>query len=304
MDQANMLRNMVLEKPPAAKPEYVGTARVITITSGKGGVGKSNFSVNLAIYFAQKGKRVVVLDADFGLANVEVLFGVVPKYSLADTLSGKMTIDDIITDGPGNVKFISAGSGLKTLTNITDKQLGYLVSSLSRLDQIADIILVDTGAGVSNTVKDFILASNETIIVTTPEPTSMTDAYALIKMVKEETTDLPAFKFIINRTESSSEGDSIFQKLQAVSGKFLGITLQFLGNAPYDAQLVKAVKSQQPVLLYAPNSHFAKAVTEIGDKLLKSGETAVGKEVQKEERRGIKSFFKRLVQSSQSKKED
>lgn len=290
MDQANNLRNSVKKLNHEYKKAEI-SSRVITVTSGKGGVGKTNFSLNLAILFSKLNKRVIIIDADFGLANIEVLFGILPKYSLADVLKGNATLREVLTDGPMGIKFISGGSGLKELSNITEKQLNYFIDNFSYLDTISDIIIVDTGAGISKSVVNFIRASDETIIVTTPEPTSVTDAYALIKTIKEENrgSNIPDFKVVVNRVDDDVEGLELYNKISRASSKFLGIHLQNLGYIPYDRFLVKAVKHQQPATICFPNCEFTKAVENIRNKLM---DIPVKKASEKE---GIRGFMKRLA---------
>jgi flagellar biosynthesis protein FlhG len=254
-----------------------------------------------------KGKRVIILDADFGLANIEVLFGVLPKYSLADILAGNKLIEEVLTEGPRGIKFISGGSGLRELANINDRQLVYLLENISRLDQAADIVLIDTGAGISKNVVNFIKASDETIIIATPEPTSITDAYALIKTVKEDvqrTGDrLPDFKLVINRTDDKNEGMEVYTKLSVAAERFLEVPLANLGSIPFDSNLIKAVKRQQPVIISAETCAASRAIAVIGDKLteayVKEGESEGKKDKADnkviEERQGIKGFMKRLV---------
>ena len=291
VDQANKLRDMFSAKE-VIQPKEI-SSRVITISSGKGGVGKTNFAVNLAIELCKHNKRVVLIDADLGLANVEVLFGIIPRYSLADMLNGTRTVDEILTDGPMGIKFISGGSGLKELVNVTDKHLNRILENFQYLDSISDVIIIDTGAGVSNVVTNFIRASSETIIVTTPEPTSITDAYALIKAIKTgevEGESLPEFKLIVNRVDTTREGEEIFQKLSKVSEKFLGVKLECLGFIPMDPLLIKAVKRQQPVSVCYPNAEFTESIRAITLSLLNI-KSAAGTDAKV----GIKSFIKRLV---------
>ena len=208
IDQAEKLRDMVKQKnlseiPPV--PEM--TSRIITVASGKGGVGKSNVTLNLAIAFAKQDKRVVIIDADFGLANIEVLFGIVPKYNLGHVFIGDKTIDEIITEGPLGIKLVSGGSGIRELANFDERRMAMVIEKLAYLDTISDIILIDTGAGISDTVISFIRASMETIIITTPEPTSLTDAYAVVKTVYGDCGFgvTPKFKVLVNRAESAAE---------------------------------------------------------------------------------------------------
>jgi flagellar biosynthesis protein FlhG len=177
MDQAQQLRNVI----KARNQNQIQTARVITVTSGKGGVGKSNVTVNLAVQLQKAGKRVIIFDADFGLANVEVMFGTIPKHNLSDLIFHGKSIRKIITPGPMDIGFISGGSGVIGLNNLYTEQIQFLVRSLSELNELADIILIDTGAGISDQVLKFVMASPEVLLVTTPEPSSLTDAYSLLK---------------------------------------------------------------------------------------------------------------------------
>ena len=177
MDQAQNLRNIIKMQ----NQKMVQNARVISVTSGKGGVGKSNTSVNIALQFQRQGKRVIIFDADFGLANIEVMFGIIPKYNLGDLMFKGKELKEIITPGPEGVGFISGGSGIAKLVNLDKEQIKRLVGKLSELDELADVIIIDTGAGISSSVMEFLVASPETILVTTPEPASITDSYALLK---------------------------------------------------------------------------------------------------------------------------
>ncbi len=291
LDQADNLRNLINKNNLEQRNKKIElSSRVITVTSGKGGVGKTNFSLNLAIQFSKFNKKVVIIDADFGLANIEVLFGILPKYNLADVLRGERDVEEVLTDGPMGIKFISGGSGLKELSNITEKQLNYFINNFSYLDAISDIIIIDTGAGISRSVVNFIKASDETIIVTTPEPTSVTDAYALIKTIKEENHGTtPDFKVVVNRVDDEEEGDEIFNKISRASSKFLGIPLQNLGYIPYDKFLVKAVKHQQPATICFPNCEFTKSIEKISYNLMDIHTE------QDSEKTGIRGFMKRLV---------
>jgi len=257
MDQAEQLRNIIKKQNQRKR-----LARVITVTSGKGGVGKSNLTVNLAIQFSRLGRRVVVLDADFGLANVEVMLGLRPRYSLADLLFRGKDLYDVLSPGPENIHFISGGSGLYELANLDDGQLQYLVQMMYELDHIADIILIDTGAGISRSVIDMALASPEVLLVATPEPTSITDAYALLKTLskqKEFTSDIQ-IQMVANRTHSYQAGEELFEKLDAVAAKFLDVDMEYLGNVPYDEKLMRAVMQQRPVSVAYPNAASSKAL--------------------------------------------
>ena len=218
MDQAENLRNMIRRQ----NQSNIINARVIAVTSGKGGVGKSNLSVNLALELTRMGKKVIILDADFGLANVEVMFGIIPEYNLSDIMFKGKEIKDIVTEGPEGVGFISGGSGIANLVNLDQDQIKRLVGKLTDLEELADII-IDTGAGISPSVMEFLLASPETIVVTTPEPTSVTDSYALLKalsMNEGYNKDECTIKIVANRVESENEGRNLYEKLNAVVSRY------------------------------------------------------------------------------------
>lgn len=291
-DQAENLRSIVEQRNQNENPNQSASgqgARVITVTSGKGGVGKTNFTINLAISLAKQNKRVFILDADFGLANVELLFGIIPRYNLSNVFNEDMDIEDIATDGPMGIKFISGGSGLKELANITNKQMAYIIEKFSYLDKVSDIILIDTGAGLDNAVLNFVKASNETIILTTPEPTSITDAYAIVKAISEENIEMPELKVVVNMAEDHNEGLEVFEKMNKVSTRFLNIELKSLGYLPRDNNLIRAVKKQQPVVISYPNSEISRGIENISKAILTSSSTVMP------ETRGIKNFMRRLA---------
>ncbi len=258
MDQAEALRNVVKLKKQENKPN----ARVITITSGKGGVGKSNVAVNLAVWMKKCGKRVIIFDADFGLANVEVMFGAAPRYNLSDVLYHGKRISDVITEGPMGIGFISAGSGIAGLNNLSPDQMEAMVRSFAELDGLADIILIDTGAGISDQVLRMILASREVLLITTPDPSSLTDSYSLLKALHTNPTfERKEIKISVlaNRVLSEEEGRNVYEKLSSVVFQFLQGSVFYAGMIPQDTALEKAVRQQQPVSLYLPFSRSAKA---------------------------------------------
>ena len=286
MDQAENLRNII--KLRSQKP--LTNARVIAVTSGKGGVGKSSTSINLALHFQKRGKRVIILDADFGLANIEVMFGVIPQYNLSDLLYKGKELKEIITTGPEGVGFISGGSGIAKLVNMDKEQVKMLVRKLSELDELADIIIIDTGAGISASVMEFLTASPETILVTTPEPTSITDSYALMKalsMNEDYDADGKRIKMLANKVANEAEGRKLYEKLSVVVSKFLGIEMEYIGIIPYDNNIQKAIMKQKPVSIVYPNSAAAKGYEAIV-KLLENGQE------QEASQNGIKGFFKTL----------
>jgi flagellar biosynthesis protein FlhG len=273
MDQANKLRNMVKQRELTARKDgdltnRPNTSRVITVTSGKGGVGKSNFTLNLAIQLRKLDQRIILIDADLGLSNIEVLAGIIPRYSFADVLSGRMRIDEALTEGPLGLKFLSGGAGLTNLAQLGEKQINAVVTSFGLLDELSDIVLIDTGAGISRSVLNFILASTETILVVTPEPTSIADAYAVIKSLRRQANASHAVKIVVNMAAGITEGQDIFEKLNKVSEQFLGIKLEHLGTIPQDNSVLRAVKRQEPFMLSYSNSECARAIVNIGYRLL------------------------------------
>lgn len=267
MDQATNLRNIIKNNQVNYKKN---DARVITVTSGKGGVGKSNVSVNLAINFRRQGKRVVIFDADFGLANIEIIFGIAPKHSMFDMIYNNMNITDILTSAPFGIEFISGGSGIQELANLSKSQLDYMISKLYDLDCLADIIIIDTGAGISHTVLDFVSASNEVLLVTTPEPTSITDAYATLKAIKSRGGNLKdkEINLLVNKVSSEEQGLEIFKKLNKVTERFLDLQLKNIGFLPYDRTLEKAVIEQKPVSILYPKSNISKAFEKLAENML------------------------------------
>ncbi len=268
MDQAENLRNVI----KAQNVRNIEKTKVITITSGKGGVGKSNMAVNLAVHFTQMGKKVIILDADFGLANVEVMFGTLPNHNLSDTIFNGMSIRDIITTGPMGIGFISGGSGVVGLNNLNREQIAFLVHNLSLLNDLCDILIIDTGAGVSDQVLEFVLASPEVILVSTPEPSSLTDSYSLMKAMYKNPKYIKNgtnVHLVANKVESESEAKAVYNKMRSVVQKFLEGDLDYLGFIPYDNQLERAVRNQKVVSLEYPSSKAAKSFEGLAAKLLK-----------------------------------
>lgn len=265
MDQAASLRKLIRNQE-----ERKTVATVITVTSGKGGVGKSNMSVNLAIQLHKLGKRVIILDADFGLANVEVMFGIRPAYSLADLMFKNKELKDIICPGPRGIGIISGGSGIQEMANLTKYQIENLTSKLYELDELADVIIIDTGAGISDAVLEFVTHSTEVILVATPEPTSITDAYALLKSVnkRDDFDKNQKIRMITNRVDSIKEGKELFDKLNVVVNRFLDVNIDFLGAVPQDSNVSKAVMRQIPFSIAYPNTQAAIAVNDIAHELL------------------------------------
>lgn len=295
MDQAERLRNIIKQQTPAVLRK---TARVITITSGKGGVGKSSISVNLAIQLSKLGKRVIILDADFGLANIEVMLGIRPQYNLADLLFRGKGIVDIVTKGPENIGFISGGSGIQELSELTREQIQSFSQKLYELDEIADIIIIDTGAGINDNVFNFAFASSEVLLVVTPEPTSITDAYALLKIMNNKmktSNEDVVVKMIANKVESLEEGKHLYNKLKIVVEKFLTVKIDYLGAVPQDPVVSKAIIQQKPYSLIYPNSISTKAVVDLANVLCDY------KPITNSKPSGISHIFSKLIRSKMMK---
>ncbi len=289
MDQAEKLRRVVKEQTPPRR-----VARVITVTSGKGGVGKSSISVNLAIALSRLGNRVTILDADFGLANVEVMLGIRPMYNLADLIFHGKSLNDIISQGPENIGFISGGSGIQELTNLTKDQIVFLIQKLVELDEKTDIIIVDTGAGIGDAVLEFVAASSEVLLVVTPEPTSITDAYALLKALNRK-TDISlqdtVIKMVANRIDSYKDGKELYDKLNLVVNKFLSLKLEYLGGLPQDTLVSKAVIKQKPATVEYPNSLFSETITSFANILCEKEMKQI------QSKKGIAQLFTNLLRS-------
>ena len=289
MDQAEQLRNII---KAGATTHNRPLARVITVTSGKGGVGKSNTAINLAIQFRKMGQRVIILDADFGLANIEIMFGTVPRHNLCDLIYQGKNIREIITWGPMEVGFISGGSGIAGLSNLSREYLVYIIQNLAELDAIADIIIVDTGAGISDAVLEFLVASGEILLVTTPEPTSIIDSYSLLKALSRHPrflSEASQIKVIANKVDSQNEGQTLFNKLNAVVSRYLKIPITYLGAVPQDSQLSRAVMQQMPVSLQTPQAKSSIAYETIAAKLMNIELN------QKVLKRGMAAFFSHIV---------
>ena len=291
MDQAEQLR--IIKANQQTRP----LARVITVTSGKGGVGKSNMAINLAIQFRKMGKKVIILDADFGLAYIEIMFGAVPKHNLCDLIYQGKNMKEIITWGPMEVGFISGGSGIVGMSNLSRDYLTYIIQNLAELDSIADIVIVDTGAGIADAVLEFLVASGEILLVTTPEPTSITDSYSLLKALNRHPRfreDMTKVKMVANKVGSDEEGENLFHKLNAVVTRYLKIPMTYLGCVPQDTQVVKAVMQQSPVSLQNPGAKASVAYEKIASRLLGIEETG------RQPKRGMAAFFAHIVSRTNS----
>ncbi len=271
-DQAEGLRKMAeIHKSSPAKS--TGQARVICVTSGKGGVGKTNVSVNLALGLAQMGLRVALLDADLGLANVDIVLGLTPRYTLADVLRGQRRIEDIAMDGPLGLKVIAGGNGVYDLANLRQYELDLFAQSLETLDEEFDFILVDTGGGLNRNVLSFVLAVDEILIVTTPEPTAITDAYGMIKVISQKNPD-SSIKIAVNMVRNADDGQMVWKRLNTVAGRFLQTNVDFAGAVDYDQNVSRSVTDQRPFLLAYPHSAASRCLQSMAEDLAGIGQAA------------------------------
>lgn len=240
--------------------------RVIAVTSGKGGVGKTNISVNLAASLSLAGQRVMLMDADLGLANVDVLLGLEPHFDLQHVISGEKSLDEIIVQGPLGIHVVPASSGVEKMAELTSVEHASLIAAFSELKQPIDVLIVDTAAGIADGVVSFAKACQEVIVVVCDEPTSLTDAYALIKVLSMR-HGIKQFQILANMVKDESQGLNLYEKLLNTTDRFLEVGLKYLGAVPFDEQLRQSVRAQKPVMEAYPRSPAAKALVRIGEKI-------------------------------------
>ena len=257
MDQAKMLRRLVEERQ-----KNENGPKIIAITSGKGGVGKTNFTVNLAIAMAMCGKKILIIDADLGMANVDVILGTTPQYNLLNLLDDNLSLEEIMATGPHDIKYISGGSGLEKLANLNINELEYIIDTIDQCEYVADYIFIDTGAGLNKNVLNFIIAADEVILLTTPEPTAITDAYAIMKAYSYYSKQ-SLIGVVVNRIFEDNEEELVLSKLSKTAEKFLDLYVKKIGGIYEDRNLIKAVKAQQPVLMAYPNTIASRCIKDI-----------------------------------------
>lgn len=280
-DQASRLRALAQNQAPESSLFH---SRVLAVTSGKGGVGKTNVVTGLAMSLARMGQRVVVLDADFGLANIDILLGLAPSYTLEHVLRGEKVLEEILVEGPMGIKVIPASSGIQELTRLDAASELRLVQGLQRISAEHDWLLIDTAAGIHDSVVKLLMASQEVVLVTTPEPTSLVDAYAMVKVVHLRDPQKPLW-LMVNNSQSEVEAEETLEQLQAATQRFLGKELQVLGMIPADPYVLQAVRQQRGVVDLYPRSPSAIAFRHIAEQLQRKVS------LQKD---GFASFWKQL----------
>ena len=280
LDQAESLRKLV----NGEKSSVDKKARIITITSGKGGVGKSNFVVNFAITLQKQGKRVLIFDADIGMGNDDVLMGLFPKYNVLDLINGEKSIEEVIVDGPAGVKLLPGGSGLNNIEDLQEHEREIFLKKIEMLEGF-DFIFIDTGAGISRSVLAFIACAEEFILVTTPEPTSLTDGYSLVKSVDRFKIKTKA-NIVVNKVFDLKEGEKTFYKFKLAVERFLNMKVNYLGCVYEDRNLLMAVREQVPFVVSYPNCDAARCIRKISNLITHTNSKVNGI--------GAKGLFKRL----------
>lgn len=276
-DQATELRRMMTRLNDAPVGESVreslpmggparSSARVIAVTSGKGGVGKTNVSVNLAVRLAKMGRRVALLDADLGLANADVICNVTARTNLAHVVAGRRDLREAIIATPGGFDLLPGASGLTQMASLSEFERTRIIDMLRRLDAEYDLMLIDTGAGIGPNVMTFLSAADEVLVVTTPEPTAVTDAYALIKTLTRR-REAVVVSVLVNMVKDRAEGRRVFERINAVSRRFLGLSLSDAGHVVSDGRVTGAVRRRQPFVLDAPDCPASLCLTQLAHKL-------------------------------------
>ena len=283
-DQAEQLREIMRSRNENSTGS--SKTRVIAVSSGKGGVGKTNMSINIAIAYAQLGKKVLVMDADLGLANVNVAMGIIPKYNLYHLIRQKKKMKDIIINTDFGIQIVAGASGFSKIANLSDEEREHFIEEISQMDAV-DIIVIDTSAGVSSNVLDFIAAADDAIIVTTPEPTAITDAYGIIKIIATEIDNMNlGIKLIVNRVKSVTEGKKVSERVINIASQFLNLKVDYLGYVYDDPQVSQAILKQKPFIIVDPDSKASICIKHIVSRLEK---------VEYKEGGGLKKFLNRLV---------
>lgn len=293
-DQADKLRQMAQGVRKQIEAEMMGKARktqTIAIGSGKGGVGKSTLALNLALGLCNEKQKVILMDADLGLANIDIMLGLTPKFHLQHLLQGSKSVKDIIINGPGGLKIIPGGSGIAELANLGDTELRRILLEVGRLDGDYDYMVIDTGAGISRGVIGFMLSADQAILATTPEPTSLTDAYGCIKTMAKQGYG-GEIATVINQVNNRDEGLLVAEKFRLVCRQFLDIDIATLGIVPTDALVGESVRRQKALMEVFPRSNAARHIQRMAERLIDRSLTAAPEE---SHGGGIKKFFQRIT---------
>jgi flagellar biosynthesis protein FlhG len=249
--------------------------RTIAVASGKGGVGKTNVTANLAISLRKLGKKVMIVDADLGLSNIDVLLHLAPKHNIQNLLDGDMPLKDILIEGPHGIKILPAGSGVQELTALNEFQRLKILEAFDSYSDDVDVLLIDTAAGISENVAFFCIAAQEIVIVTSPEPTAITDAYALIKVLSTRYQE-KEFHILVNSVRNPEEAVEVFRRLSLAADRFLNISLQYLGSLPYDESVQNAVREQRAFVDLYPSRPISRRIMEIAQVFLDRSEKVKG----------------------------
>jgi flagellar biosynthesis protein FlhG len=289
VDQAATLRRLAAERKKDGTE--VKRTRTIAITSGKGGVGKTSVAVSLSIALAQGGKtKVTLLDADLGLANINVIMGIIPQFNLYHVIKGKKKLSEVVMEVPEGIKIIAGASGFHQLANLDIKQRKEFIEEFHALEG-DDYMIIDTGAGVSQNVLSFVIAADEVIVITTPEPTAITDAYGIIKSIASQTNE-KTIRLVVNRVTSVSEGKRVAQRIISIASQFLNIKIESLGFIFDDITVSKSVRNQKPFIVGFPKSKAAVCVSMIADKI-------ANRESDLSKGGGLSSFLKNLFKGEE-----
>jgi flagellar biosynthesis protein FlhG len=277
LDQASGLRDLIqkysndvwdLRKAERTEGKNDSAPKVIAVTSGKGGVGKTNVVGNLAIEFSRMNKNVLIFDGDLGLANIDVLLGIRSRFHIQHVISGEKSLSDIIEIGPENIRIIPGGSGLQKLSNLSEGERLLLLNEFDSLDEHVDIFLIDTGAGIGTNITYLNMAAEERIVISTPEPTSITDAYAMIKVMYQQ-HGTKTFKLLVNMAKNKKEADAVFNNIHSNLSRFLqDIQLDYLGFISRDDHIQKSVRKQTPVVISYPKSTSGKQFHQLAKKII------------------------------------